>query len=52
MAIRRHGTPSMRVLLRAHRDRSAAGGVLAELEPRLSRLKIELWAPVSAYDYD
>jgi hypothetical protein len=51
-AVQRHGTPSMRVLLRAHRDRSTPGSARAELEPRLARLRHQVWAPVSAYDYD
>jgi hypothetical protein len=51
-AVQRHGTPSMRVLLRAHRDRAAPGGARAELEPKLARLRHDVWAPVSAYDYD
>ena len=51
-AVQRHGTPSMRVLLRAHRDRNVPGGARAELEPRLARLRHELWAPVCASDYD
>ncbi len=50
--IQRHGTPSMRVLLRAHRDRRVPGTACADVEPRLARLRRELWAPVSAYDYD
>jgi hypothetical protein len=50
--VQRHGTPSMRVLLRAHRDRCVPGSVSADLEPRLARLRHEVWAPVSAYDYD
>jgi hypothetical protein len=51
-AVRRHGTPSMRVLLRAHRDRRVAGSASSDVEPRLARLGRELWAPVSACDYD
>ncbi|HET7923510.1 MAG TPA: hypothetical protein VFL30_01365 [Rhodanobacteraceae bacterium] len=51
-AVQRYGTPSMRVLLRAHRDRHAPGSACADLEPRLARLRREIWAPVSAYDYD
>lgn len=51
-AVQRHGTPSMRVLLRAYRDRHVPGSACADLEPRLVRLRHEVWAPVSAYDYD
>lgn len=51
-AVQRHGTPSMRLFLRAHRDRSVAGSACADLEPRLARLRHALWAPVSAYDYE
>lgn len=51
-AVQRHGTPSMRVLLRAHRDRHVPGSACADIEPRLARLRHEVWAPVSAYDYD
>jgi hypothetical protein len=50
--VRRYGTPAMRVLLRAHRDRYVPGGACADLEPRLARLRREVWAPASAYDYD
>ena len=51
-AVQRYGTPSMRTLLRAHRDRSAPGSACADLELRLASLRREVWAPVSAYDYD
>ncbi len=51
-AVERYGTPSMRVLLRAHRDRLVPGSASADLEPRLARLRREAWAPVSAYDYE
>ena len=51
-AVRRHGTPAMRVLLRAHSDRPRAGSACADVEPRLVRLRREVWAPVCAYDYD
>jgi hypothetical protein len=50
--VQRHGTPSMRLFLRAHRDRYVPGSACADLEPRLARLRHALWAPVSAYDYD
>ena len=50
--VQRYGTPPMRVLLRAHRDRYVPGSACADLEPRLARLRREVWAPVSAYDYD
>jgi hypothetical protein len=50
--VERHGTPSMRVLLRAHRERHMPGSACADVEPRLARLRREVWAPVSAYDYD
>jgi hypothetical protein len=51
-ALQRYGTPSMRVLLRAHRDRNVPGSACADLAPRLARLAREVWAPISAYDYD
>ncbi|HEX5123856.1 MAG TPA: hypothetical protein VFV97_11470 [Rhodanobacteraceae bacterium] len=51
-AVQRHGTPAMRVMLRAHRDRYVPGSARADLEPRLARLRQAIWAPVSAYDYD
>jgi len=51
-AVQRYGTPSMRIHLRAHRDRYVPGSACADLEPRLLRLRREVWAPVSAYDYD
>jgi hypothetical protein len=50
--VQRYGTRAMRVLLRAHRDRYVPGSACADLEPRLARLRREVWAPVSAYDYD
>ena len=50
--VQRHGTPSMRLFLRAHRDRYVPGSACADIEPRLARLRHALWAPVSAYDYD
>jgi len=50
--VQRHGTPSMRLFLRAHRDRYVPGSACADLEPRLARLRRAVWAPVSAYDYD
>ena len=51
-AVQRYGTPTMRVLLRAHRERCVPGSACADLEPRLARLRREVWAPVCAYDYD
>jgi len=51
-AVQRHGTPSMRLFLRAHRDRYAPGSACADVEPRLMRLRHALWSPVSAYDYE
>jgi hypothetical protein len=46
-AVRRHGTPPMRVLLRAHLERSATASARATLKPRLLRLRRELWAPLA-----
>ena len=51
-AVQRYGTPAMRVLLRAHRERYVPGSACADVEPRLARLRREVWAPASAYDYD
>lgn len=51
-AVQRHGTPAMRLFLRAHRDRYVPGSARADLEPRLARLRQAIWAPVSAYDYE
>jgi len=50
--VQRYGTPAMRVLLRAHRERYVPGSACADVEPRLARLRREVWAPASAYDYD
>ena len=47
-AVRRHGTPAMRVLLCAYDDRMAPASARAELEPRLARLRAELLAPLAA----
>jgi len=50
--VQRHGTPAMRIFLRAYRDRCASGSACADVAPRLARLRQALWAPMSAYDYD
>ena len=47
-AIARHGTPTMRVLLRAHLERIATTGARATLRPRIARLRRELWEPLAA----
>ena len=47
-AVRRYGTPSMRVLLRAHVERNAPNGARGVLAPRLARLRRELWASSTA----
>jgi hypothetical protein len=47
-AVRRYGSAAMRVLLRAHQDRTSSTGARTTLEPRLARLRRELWAPVAA----
>jgi hypothetical protein len=49
MAIRRHGSAAMRVLLRAHQDRMSPRSARTALEPRLARLRRELWASVAAH---
>jgi hypothetical protein len=46
-AVRRHGTPPMRVLLRAHLERAPTTGARATLKPRLARVRRELWAPIA-----
>lgn len=43
-AVRRHGTASMHVLLRAHLQRTAPTSARATLQPRLARLCSNLWA--------
>ena len=45
-AVQRHGTPAMRVLLRAHLERAPTLGARVALESRLARVRRELWAPV------
>ena len=49
MAVRRYGSPAMHVLLRAHQDRTSSTSARTTLEPRLARLRRELWAPVAAH---
>ena len=49
MAVQRHGTAAMRVLLRAHVERMSPTGARTTLEPRLARLRRELWAPVASH---
>jgi hypothetical protein len=44
-AVQRHGTPAMRVLLRAHLERNSPVGARVALESRLARVRRELWAP-------
>jgi hypothetical protein len=44
-AVQRYGTPSMRTLLRAFRERPPSAQARADLEPLLSRLRRNLWAP-------
>jgi hypothetical protein len=46
-AVRRYGTASMHVLLRAHVERTSPTGARMVLEPRLARLRRELWAPIA-----
>jgi hypothetical protein len=46
-AVRRYGTASMQVLLRAHVERMSQTGARTALEPRLARLRRELWAPIA-----
>jgi len=46
-AVRRYGTASMHVLLRAHVERASATGARTVLEPRLARLRRDLWAPIA-----
>lgn len=47
--VRRHGTASMRVLLRAHVERVAHSGARASLTPRIARVRRELWSPVATF---
>lgn len=47
--VRRYGSATMRVLLRAHQDRTASTSARTTLGPRLARLRRELWAPVAAH---
>jgi hypothetical protein len=47
--VRRHGTAAMRVLLRAHVDRASPASARTTLEPRLARLRRELWSAVAAH---
>jgi len=49
VAIRRHGSAAMRGLLRAHQARTSPRSARSTLEPRLARLRRELWAPVAAH---
>ena len=48
-AVRRHGTPSMRVLLRAHVERNTPVTARGALAPRIVRLRRELWASIDAH---
>jgi hypothetical protein len=48
-AVRRHGTPSMRVLLRAHVERNTPVSARGALAPRIARLRRELWASIAAH---
>jgi hypothetical protein len=47
-AVRRYGTASMRVLLRAHVERNVPGGSRGVLAPKLARISRELWASLAA----
>jgi hypothetical protein len=47
--VQRYGTASMRVLLRAHIERSPPTSARAALAPRLARLRRELWTSLSAH---
>ena len=47
--VRRHGTAAMRVLLRAHVDRTSPASARTTLEPRLARLRRELWSAVATH---
>ena len=47
-AVRRYGTASMRVLLRAHVERNVVGGSRGLLAPKLARISRELWASLAA----
>lgn len=47
--VRRYGSATMLVLLRAHQDRTSPKSARTTLEPRLARLRRELWAPVAAH---
>lgn len=47
--VRRYGSAAMHVLLRAHQDRTSSTSARITLEPRLARLRRELWAPVAAH---
>jgi hypothetical protein len=46
-AVRRHGTPAMRVLLRAHVERASYASARTTLAPRIARVRRELWSPVA-----
>jgi hypothetical protein len=46
-SVRRYGSASMRVLLRAHVERISPTGSRAALEPRIARLRKQLWAPIA-----
>jgi hypothetical protein len=46
-AVQRYGNASMQVLLRAHVERMSPTGARTALEPRLARLRRELWAPIA-----
>ena len=47
-AVQRYGTESMRELLSAFRGEPPAAIARAELEPLLSSLRLNLWAPLAA----
>jgi hypothetical protein len=46
-AVQRHGTPPMRVLLRAHLERTSTTSARMTLKPRLARVRRELWAALA-----
>jgi len=47
-AVRRHGTASMRVVLRAHVECGTSNGSRSALAPRIARIACELWASSEA----
>jgi hypothetical protein len=46
--VQRYGTPSMRVLLRAHTERAPPTSARSALAPRLARVRRELWTSIAA----